>query len=59
MFKPMSVFSISFGINVGVIPGGGAISRLVRWVGKCKTMEILLTGDMFDAKEAERIGIGK
>ena len=44
-------------INVGVIPGGGAISRLVRWVGKCKTMEILLTGDMFDAKEAERIGL--
>lgn len=44
-------------IKVGVIPGAGATVRLPRWVGKAKAMEILMTGDFIDAKEAHRIGL--
>lgn len=44
-------------IKIGVIPGAGATVRLPRWVGKAKAMEILMTGDFIDAKEAHRIGL--
>ncbi|KAF9219554.1 ClpP/crotonase [Gyrodon lividus] len=44
-------------INLGVIPGGGGTQRLARLIGKSRTMEMVLTGRMVGAEEAERWGL--
>lgn len=44
-------------INVGVIPGGGAIPRLTQLVGLTRAKEIVYTGDVIDAQTALRIGL--
>ena len=44
-------------INLGVIPGMGGSQRLTRAVGKAKAMDMVLTGRMMDAREAERAGL--
>jgi enoyl-CoA hydratase len=44
-------------IKLGVIPGMGGTQRLVRAVGKSKAMDLILTGRMMDAAEAERSGL--
>src|SRR6267142_5360223 len=44
-------------IKLGVIPGAGGTQRLPRAVGKAKAMDLILTGRMMDAAEAERSGL--
>jgi enoyl-CoA hydratase len=44
-------------INLGLIPGAGGTQRLCRLVGLGKGLEMVLTGAIVDAQEAERIGL--
>jgi enoyl-CoA hydratase len=44
-------------IKLGVIPGAGGSQRFARAAGKAKAMDMILTGRMMDAVEAERCGI--
>ena len=44
-------------IKLGIIPGAGGTQRLPRAVGKAKAMDMVLTGRMVDAAEAERAGL--
>jgi enoyl-CoA hydratase len=44
-------------IKLGIIPGIGGTQRLTRAVGKAKAMDLILTGRMMDAAEAERAGL--
>ncbi|AVA20101.1 enoyl-CoA hydratase [Rhizobium sp. CB3171] len=44
-------------ITLGIIPGMGGSQRLTRAVGKAKAMDMILTGRMMDAAEAERSGL--
>jgi enoyl-CoA hydratase len=44
-------------IKLGVIPGAGGTQRLPRTIGKAKAMDMILTGRMMDALEAERCGL--
>jgi enoyl-CoA hydratase/carnithine racemase len=43
-------------VGVGLIPGGGALEWLPRLVGRSRALEIVLSGDDFDADVAERYG---
>lgn len=52
--------SAKFGVpevKLGVIPGGGGTQRLIRAVGKSKSMAMLLTGDFITAQQASDAGI--
>ncbi len=56
----VAVDSASFGLQEvkwGIAPLGGSVARLPRQLPWCKTMEILLTGNRFDAHEAWRLGL--
>ena len=44
-------------ITLGVIPGCGGTQRLIRAIGKAKAMEMVLTGSMIKAEQAERDGL--
>jgi len=44
-------------ITLGTIPGAGGTQRLARALGKAKAMDLVLSGRMMDAAEAERSGL--
>ena len=44
-------------INIGILPGDGAIKRLTRVAGKSLTMLTILTGEPIDAAAALRSGL--
>lgn len=44
-------------VTLGIIPGYGGTQRLSRIVGPGRALEILLTGEPIDAREAHRIGL--
>jgi enoyl-CoA hydratase/carnithine racemase len=44
-------------VKVGLVPGAGGAHYLPRLVGLAKAMELFLTGEFVDAKEALRLGI--
>ena len=46
-------------IKLGIIPGIGGTHRLTHAVGKAKAMDLILTGRMMDAVEAELRGPGR
>ncbi len=44
-------------IKLGVIPGIGGSQRLTKLIGKSKAMDMILTGKLMKAEEAERAGL--
>ncbi len=44
-------------IKLGIIPGGGGTQRLPRLIGSGRALRMILTGELIDAVEAERIGL--
>jgi enoyl-CoA hydratase len=44
-------------VNLGIIPGSGGTQRLAHVLGKHRAMELVLTGDMITAAEAQRFGL--
>jgi len=44
-------------IKLGVMPGAGGTQRLTRAIGKAKAMEMVLTGRLMGAREAEANGL--
>ena len=44
-------------VNLGLIPGYGGTQRLTQLIGKGKSMELMMTGDMIGAEEAKALGL--
>jgi enoyl-CoA hydratase/3-hydroxyacyl-CoA dehydrogenase len=44
-------------VGLGIFPGVGGTQRSARLIGKGRACELIFTGDMISAKEAERIGL--
>jgi enoyl-CoA hydratase/carnithine racemase len=44
-------------VNLGIIPGWGGTQRLPRLIGRAKAIEWILTGDVYTAQEAHRLGL--
>ena len=44
-------------VNLGLIPGYGGTQRLTQVIGRNRSMELLMSGNMITAKEAEQYGM--
>lgn len=44
-------------VNLGLIPGYGGTQRLTQLIGKAKSFELSMTGDMIKAEEAKSLGL--
>jgi len=44
-------------INVGILPGGGGTQRLPRLIGWGRAKELIYTGRIIEATEAEKLGV--
>lgn len=44
-------------VNLGLIPGAGGTQRLQRLVGRGRAVDLILSAEMIDAREAYRIGL--
>jgi enoyl-CoA hydratase len=44
-------------VKLGIAPGYGGTQRLARLVGKGRALQLILTGERIDAREAHRIGL--
>lgn len=44
-------------VNLGLLPGFGGTQRLARRVGPMRALEIVLTGEMYDAARAKELGL--
>lgn len=44
-------------VNLGLIPGYGGTQRMTQLIGKGKTMELMMTGDMVGAADAQSLGL--
>jgi len=44
-------------INIGLVPGWGGTTRLLRAIPQRKAKEMIYTGDRINAQEAERLGL--
>jgi enoyl-CoA hydratase len=44
-------------VTLGVLPGTGGTQRLSRLVGKTKSIELMIEGELFDFEEALRLGV--
>ena len=44
-------------VTVGIMPGGGGTQRLLRAIGKFKTMKMVLTGEPVSGREAFEMGL--
>ena len=44
-------------LNLGIIPSAGGTQRMARLIGKGKAIELILTGKIISAEEAEKIGL--
>jgi enoyl-CoA hydratase len=43
--------------RLGILPGGGGTQRLPRLIGRGKALEVMLFGNVYHPREAERIGM--
>ncbi|MDX2302904.1 MAG: enoyl-CoA hydratase-related protein [Microscillaceae bacterium] len=56
----IAVESAKFGlpeVKLGTLPGFGGTQRLTQSIGKAKTLELIMTGDMLSAREAYDLGL--
>lgn len=44
-------------VGLGIIPAAGATQTLPRLIGRAKALEVFLSGDLLDAKQAYRVGL--
>jgi enoyl-CoA hydratase len=44
-------------VSLGIIPGYGGTQRMTKLIGKGKAFELVLTGDMIEALEAQALGL--
>ena len=42
---------------LGILPGGGGTQRLTRLIGRARALEVMLFGNVYHPREAERMGM--